>query len=269
MRLKLLIVALLLCIGYNSNAQRNINKYKYVLVPDFYDFLKNEDQYQLNSLTKFLFNKYGFQAYIEGDNYPDGLLPKACNILYADVINDSKFLTTVLRVSLSDCEGNIVYISGKGRSKEKDYKKSYHEALRKAFISIQELNYAYSPEDDTEEVSKSPITTSIEDKADELKSKEKPSSVLSKTTKIDTIDKEITIYTSANSTYRIHQTASGFIVYDGNEKIGSAKEETSTGKFLIQTTAFNGVGRIEGSYFIIERSIKGVDGVVKMLFIKN
>ena len=29
--------------------------------------------------------------------------------------------------------------------KEKDYKKGYHEALRKAFKSITDLNYSYEP----------------------------------------------------------------------------------------------------------------------------
>ena len=37
--------------------QQSINAYKYIIVPKNYDFLRLEDQYQLNSLTKFLFTK--------------------------------------------------------------------------------------------------------------------------------------------------------------------------------------------------------------------
>jgi len=281
MRLPLLI-GFVLCMGFNSYAQRSINTYKYVVVPDFYTFLKSKDQYQLNSLTKFLFNKYGFEAYIEGDDYPDDLLPKSCNILYADIINDSNFLSTTLKVSLTDCDGNVVYVSEKGRSKEKEYKKSYHEALRDAFTSIQELKYVYTPDEVEEEIvedrkeSKSPVVTISETKADELEpekvinteKEEKSSAVLPETSRSSTLEERVVIYSSSNSSYSIHQKGNNFMVYDDNEKIGDAKE-TSTGVFLVQTTAFNGIGRIEGSSFIIERSIKGVDGLVKMTFTKQ
>ena len=41
-------------------AKKGLNSYKYVLVPNQYEFQKSEDQYQINSLTKFLFDKEGF-----------------------------------------------------------------------------------------------------------------------------------------------------------------------------------------------------------------
>ena len=50
-------------------SQVNLNDYKYVIVPKKYDFLKEADQYQINSLSKFLFNKYGFQTLMEGEKY--------------------------------------------------------------------------------------------------------------------------------------------------------------------------------------------------------
>ena len=49
-------------------SQTNLNNYKYVIVPKKYDFLKEEDQFRLNGLTKFLFEKYGenYKSYIFG-----------------------------------------------------------------------------------------------------------------------------------------------------------------------------------------------------------
>ena len=43
-------------------------------------------------------------------------------------------------VVLKDCKGIEVYRSQPGTSKQKEYKKSYQDALRKAFLSFEELN---------------------------------------------------------------------------------------------------------------------------------
>jgi hypothetical protein len=43
-------------------------------------------------------------------------------------------------VVLKDCKGIEVYRSQPGASKQKEYKKSYQDALRKAFLSFEELN---------------------------------------------------------------------------------------------------------------------------------
>ena len=281
MKLQILI-GLFLCIGFNSYAQRSINSYKYVVVPDYYTFLKNEDQYQLNSFTKFLFNKYGFQAFVEGDDYPNDLSPKStsCNTLFADIISESNFLNTGLKVSLADCEGNVIYISEKGRSKEKEYKKSYYEALRKAFTYIQELEYVYTPKEVEEktETTPAPVTTRVTETKNTIEEKKQDTTIekevddvsptLPVTVQSETAIDGITIYSSANSNFSIHRVGNGYTVYDGDQKIGDAKE-TSTGTFLVQTSVFNGIGRIEDAAFLIERSIEGVDGLVKMTFTKQ
>ncbi|MCK4562128.1 MAG: hypothetical protein KAT78_04415, partial [Flavobacteriaceae bacterium] len=57
-----------------SLAQSSIDAYKYIIVPKKYDFLKWENKYELNSLTKFLFEKQGYKTLLEGDNYPGDLM---------------------------------------------------------------------------------------------------------------------------------------------------------------------------------------------------
>jgi hypothetical protein len=126
-------------------SQSNLNDYKYVIVPNKFDFLKEQDQYQLNSLTKFLFNKYGFEAIMEGDVYPVDLGGNRCLALRSDVLKESGMFKTKLTVELKDCNDQVVYTSVVGESREKEYKKSYVEALRQAFKSIESLNYSYVP----------------------------------------------------------------------------------------------------------------------------
>ena len=59
-------------------SQNDINNYKYVSVPDRFDFLKSTDQYQVNSLTKFLLEKNGFLVLDTSSNYPSDLENNRC-----------------------------------------------------------------------------------------------------------------------------------------------------------------------------------------------
>lgn len=130
-------------------SQSSINNYKYVIVPNRYGFLKEANQYQLNELTEFLFEKYGFEALIEGTDFPDDLLQNRCLALNADVTKDSGLFKTKLTVLLKNCTGKTIFTSKVGESREKDYKTAYHLALRDAFTSIKALNYKYEPSKNT------------------------------------------------------------------------------------------------------------------------
>ncbi len=140
---KLIVFFLLTFYTLAGYSQSSVDNYKYVIIPRTYDFLKIPDKYQLNSLTKFLFEKYGFTAYWEDEDFPADLISNPCLGVKADVINESNLFTSKLKVSLTDCSNNVIFTSELGKSKEKDFKKSYHEALRRAFNSIQKLNYHY------------------------------------------------------------------------------------------------------------------------------
>ena len=132
MKSKILLVVTLF-IALSFYAQSNLNQYKYVLVPEKYDFLKVANQYQINALTKFLFEKYGFLTLMEGENYPDDLLKDRCLALNSNILNSSSLFKTKLSVVLKDCNSQLVYTSSLGETREKDFAKAYHIALRNAF----------------------------------------------------------------------------------------------------------------------------------------
>lgn len=126
-------------------SQTSLNDYKYVIVPKKFDFLKEQDEYQLNSLANFLFNKYGFETIFEGDNYPQDFLNDRCLALKSDVLKDSGVFKTKLTVVLKDCFDKVVYTSKLGESREKEFKTAYNLALRDAFESFRAMNYQYKP----------------------------------------------------------------------------------------------------------------------------
>ena len=125
-------------------SQSKLDNYKYIIVPKKFDFLKEVDQYRLNGLTKFLFNKYGFNAVMEGDEYPADLIANRCSALKSSILEDGTLFKSKLSIVLKDCNDQVIYTSQVGESREKEYAKSYNEALRGAFNSIVDLNYSYN-----------------------------------------------------------------------------------------------------------------------------
>ena len=143
MKTKILTTFVAFIIMTSVFSQSKLDNYKYIIVPKKFDFLKEVDQYRLNGLTKFLFNKYGFSAVMEGDEYPADLIANRCSALKSDVLEDGTLFKSRLTVVLKDCNDQIIYTSQVGESREKEYSKSYNEALRAAFNSIADLNYSY------------------------------------------------------------------------------------------------------------------------------
>ncbi len=140
------IFFLLLFIGTSivTYSQNTINNYKYVLIPKKFDFVKEENKYQLNELTKFLFEREGFVV-VYGDEIPEEYAKNNCLGLKADVKSKAKFLSVKMIIELKDCKNNLIFTSDIGKSKEKDFKKGYQEGIRNAFKSIEALNYKYEP----------------------------------------------------------------------------------------------------------------------------
>ena len=142
---KSILIAFLLIFSTSiAFAQKNVNNYKYIIVPKQYEFQKSEDKYQINSLTKFLFERAGFIAYFSTDKFPEELANNGCMALKAIVKNNSGMLSTKLNIELVDCYNNIVFSTSEAKSKEKEYKKAYQAAIRKAFEDIEALNYSYN-----------------------------------------------------------------------------------------------------------------------------
>ena len=121
----------------NLGAQNtNLSDYSYVVIPAQFDFSKAKDQYQLNSMTKFYFEKSGFNAYMS-DSVPNA---NRCDGLYANVEELKTVFGTKLQIVLKDCNENEIYRGQEGKSKYKEFDKTYQDALRKAFNSVEALN---------------------------------------------------------------------------------------------------------------------------------
>lgn len=146
--LKTKITLALLFLSFVSTfAQKSLNEYKYVIVPVKYDFQKVENKYQINALTKFLFEKEGFTVLMSTDEFPIDLSTNHCLALTADLVSESTMLSTKMYFDLLDCNNNKVLTTNLAKSKEKDFKTAYHKVVRKTFEDIKAQNYSYEPKE--------------------------------------------------------------------------------------------------------------------------
>ena len=131
--MKRIIFILAVLFTISISAQSN---YEVIIVPKKFSFLKSENKYNLNSLTKSFFETEGFKVYYAEDNLPKEIANNRCIALFADVNENNGLFMSRLTVVLTDCQNNVVYTSAEGLSREKDYHKAYNEALRIALVSL-------------------------------------------------------------------------------------------------------------------------------------
>ena len=152
------LIIILIFLSATGTVKAQLNSYKYIVVPKKFEAFKNvENQFQTSTLIKYLFAQEGFNVVYE-DNLPEELANQKCMAAYVDLDKESKFLSTKLSILLNDCYGVTVFRASEGNSREKDYKKAYHEAIRQSFLSIAELDYRY---DATEMVDEEVVTASF------------------------------------------------------------------------------------------------------------
>jgi hypothetical protein len=156
------VFIILFSLALNLSFSQSVNEYKYALVPSKFSFLNEVDQYKLNTLTKLLMGKYGFVAFLDNEILPDEVLNNNCNKVYVDVVKSGGVFTTKLSIVLKDCKNNVLFTTAEGKSREKEFKIAYNEALRDAFKSFEILKHKYSPKDSL------PVITNAENQKNQV-----------------------------------------------------------------------------------------------------
>ncbi|OQP38648.1 hypothetical protein A4H97_18170 [Niastella yeongjuensis] len=126
-----------------AHAQNNLNNYKYVIVPEKFSFSKSENQYGLNSLVRDLLEEKGFTAFMSNGQIPQDVAANKCSALMADVAEKKGLFVTNLTLLLKDCQGNVIFKSKEGKSREKEFPVAYDGALRDAYTTLKAAPYQY------------------------------------------------------------------------------------------------------------------------------
>ncbi|UAB79912.1 hypothetical protein INR76_07130 [Marixanthomonas sp. SCSIO 43207] len=210
MRKSILILFLLASIS--TFAQKTLSDYSYVIVPDQFEFLEGKDKYQLNSLTKYLFNKYGFHAFLNSEA-PNA---KRCEGLYADITEENTIFRTKLKVVLKDCNGDIVYTGNEGNSRFKEFRKAYQDATRKAFESISHLNVNQKEVSLLEEnVKEENVTNNVSQSNSTTKPAPSKTTSVAENAALANLPKaKFLNYKKDNTSFLLRKTNSGYSLYE-------------------------------------------------------
>ena len=242
------VIFLFMGIISKSFSQKSLSDYSYVIVSEQFEFQQEKDQYQLNSLIKFLFNKYGFHAYFDSE-VPLNVF--RCDGLWAEAEGTPGFIITKVQLVLRDCTGEEVFRTNYGKSKVKDYKKAYYESVRNAFDDIIKLNVTQKDI----EVVDIEITSESQNLTDNTKNlsvvetsivatnsiKKKPlkkdESTIEKTIKLNLPLNKYTNYNYMGTIFLLRKTAIGYSFYQ--ELIDADDDLLLIGKITVKGSEIN------------------------------
>jgi hypothetical protein len=263
---KLLIFAIVFGCSISAFSQNSVNDYKYVIVPNDYDFLDEEDEFRINSLTKFLFEKYGFIALMEDENRPIDLMYNPCLALKADVLDDSGTFKTKLAIELKNCNDELIFVSEQGESFDKKYAIAYNKALRDAFMYVAALKYSYKPNEyilsqkREDEVDANQEIDELKEEIEVLK-KEKETILASETAAelnaeeiVEKTNEQIEISLQGESTLYAQKTEYGYQVVDSTPKVVMVLLNTKNPEVYMVKGRNAMVIKEEGSWYLSENN---------------
>jgi len=245
-----LVLGIFLFVGIISKSfsQKSLSDYSYVIVSEQFEFQQEKDQYQLNSLIKFLFNKYGFHAYFDRE-VPLNVV--RCDGLWAEAEGTPGFIMTKVQLVLRDCAGEEIFRTNYGKSKVKDYKKAYYESVRNAFNDIINLNITQKEIEDVDIVSISnpqilsenikilPVieTSIVATNSIKKKPLKKDESTIEKTIKLNLPLNKYTNYNYMGTIFLLRKTAIGYSLYQ--ELIDADDDLLLIGKITVKGSEIN------------------------------
>jgi len=238
------VIFLFMGIISKSFSQKSLSDYSYVIVSDQFEFQQEKDKYQLNSLTKFLFNKYGFHAYFDRE-VPLNVF--RCDGLWAEAEGTPGFIITKVQLVLRDCTGEVIYRTNYGKSKVKDYKKAYYESVRNAFDDIIALNVmqkeiegmdvttTLDPQVILENTKSSPVIATKNSINNEPLKKVEPT--IEKTINLNLPLNKYTNYNHMGTVFLLRKTAVGYTLYQ--ELIDTDDDLLLIGKITVKGSVIN------------------------------
>lgn len=213
---------------------QNISDYKYIYVSK--DLDKKINDYQLD---KILATSLKTKKYVviqdKMENWPTELRDNKCQVLKANILDDSSFLKNKIKVVYKDCNEKTI-LEAKGASSEKDYELGYPEALKESLMKVPMSN-------PKETIAITPVT---EKPIEQIIEKDTPKSTST----------QASVFTNGKETFQRIDIGNGqFILVNPNSSTPYATFKESTKKIAYHVKLQNGettLGYLENGNIILE-----------------
>lgn len=117
-----------------SYAQK-VSDYQYIAIAEKFESFKNENYGLDTFLAKSLKSKKYTVLPANRGQWPAEANENPCNVLNADVINDSGFLRNKVILEFKDCNNKVI-ASQKASSSIKEFKEGFTDALSRALVAV-------------------------------------------------------------------------------------------------------------------------------------
>lgn len=240
----------ILTAGFTMTFAQKVSNYKYIVVPNSFETFKKQNYGLSNVLAKSLKAK---QYIVLSDNrgeWSSEANSNQCNVLNADIVNDSGFLRNKVLVVFKDCNNKVI-ASQKGSSSIKEFEEGFQDALKRALMSVPVAN---PKEIKTENLTQELQTESVNEVAS-----------LKKET---TTEKTITYTNGKLIVQKIQLEDNQFIFVENNSSVPFATFKPTTRKDSFKVKLQSGentFGYLENGNIIIEIP-KGNDEYSKEIF---
>jgi hypothetical protein len=263
--MKKLFLLLLTLVPFLAISQ-NLNDYKYAIIPAKFEFSVAPNEFNMNTYTKMYLEKYGFEAYSEGEKFPADFATSRCNKVYVDVVRKKNLFTTIFVIEVKDCQNNVLFTSQEGRSKEKEYRRGFPQALRAAFESFESLNHQYNGKlhsDSNTVSSENKVSETVTSKSvlGKVEFTEDKIPVEAKADQNNKVVQKSEIASQSNTKLPVliaKKTENGFLLLDDNKRLEF--ELTKTSQENIFLTSYNnnsGIFVLNGSQSRFEYYLNG------------
>jgi hypothetical protein len=234
---------------------QKVSDYQYILIPSNFESFK-QDYGLSDMLSKTLKSKNYTIVPSDKLQWPAEAQANPCNVLMADVVNDSGLLRNKVLLQFRDCNNKVIS-STKGSSNIKEFKEGFQDALKQTFTSVSPS----SPVVQTTAVNTNVTTTSSITETKEAETSNSASS-----------DNNAVRFSNGKADLmKVQLDSNQFILVNSNSSSPYATFKTTTKADVFRVKLQNGeatLGYYENGNIVIEMP-KANDEYYKEIFVKK
>lgn len=126
-------------LSFTAIFAQKVSDYQYIMLADKFEGFKDNNYGLDKALIKSLNTKKYVVLPTNRNEWPAAAAQNQCNILLADVVNDSGMLRNKVIVKFTDCNNKVI-ATQKGASSIKDFEAGFQDALKQAMTAVPASN---------------------------------------------------------------------------------------------------------------------------------